>query len=242
MLSCAASDSPNHESAVSRTSNRDELPPAQRRAVVAAILALHGAAAWGLMQVDAVRSAVAEAAPLFVDLIAPPAPERPPEPPPPPPQAVQKKPTPPAPLIAAAPTPAPAPPAFVAPEPPPEPAPPAPPEQPVVVVAAPAPPAPPPPAPPRELPASAIQYLEPPAPVYPRASRRLNEAGLVVVRVFVGSDGLPRQLQLLQSSGFARLDEAALESVRHARFKPPTENGQPTAGWARIPIPFELEK
>ena len=33
-----------------------------------------------------------------------------------------------------------------------------------------------------------------------------------------------------------------LDGVRRARFKPPTENGQPTAGWARIPIPFELEK
>jgi TonB family protein len=134
--------------------------------------------------------------------------------------------------------------AFVVPEPPPEPAPPALPDPPmVVVVAAPAPPAPPPPpAAPRELPASAIQYLEPPEPVYPRASRRLGEAGLVVVRVFVGTDGLPKQLQVLQSSGFVRLDEAALDGVRRARFKPPTENGQPTAGWARIPIPFELEK
>lgn len=233
-----------HESALKRlpAPNRDDLPPAQRRAAVAAILLLHGAAAWGLLQVDAVRAAVAEAAPLFVELIAPPAPERPPEPPAPQPTPVQKLPPPPAPVIAAAPrVDAPAP--FVVPEAPTEPAPVAPPAPPVVVVAAPAPPAPPAPPPaPKELPASAIQYLEPPAPDYPRASRRLGEAGLVVVRVFVGTDGLPKQLQLLQSSGFVRLDEAALEGVRRARFKPPTENGQPTAGWARIPIPFELEK
>lgn len=213
-----------------------------------AILALHAAAGWGLLQVDAVRSAVAEAAPLFVDLIAPPAPEKPAEPPPPPPRPLTKTAPPPAPLIAAAPAPTPAPPAFVAPEPPPEPVPPAPREPVVVAVAPPAPPAPPasappaPPAPPRELPASAIQYLDPPAPVYPRASRRNGEAGLVVVRVFVGVDGVPRQLQLLRSSGFARLDEAALEGVRQARFKPPTENGRALSGWARIPIPFELEQ
>lgn len=242
MLSCAPSDSPTHESAVSRLSSRDEIPPAQRRAVVAAILALHAAAAWGLLQVDAVRSAVVEAAPLFVDLIAPPAPETPAEPPPPRPPAPTKAPPPPAALIAAAPAPTPAPAAFVAPEPPPEPAPPAPPEPVVVAVAPPAPPASTPPAPPRELPASAIQYLDPPSPVYPRASRRNGEAGLVVVRVFVGADGVPRQLQLLRSSGFTRLDEAALEGVRQARFKPPTENGHAISGWARIPIPFELEK
>lgn len=218
----------------------DELPPAYQRAVVGAILALHGAAAWGLLQLAPVREALADAAPMFVDLLAPPAPEQPPEPPPPPPRPVPKKPTPPAPVISAAPVPAPAP--FVVEPPPPEPVPPAPPELPVVV-AAPAPPAPPaPPPPPKEIPASAIQYLEPPAPVYPRASRRLNEAGLVIVRVYVDTDGSPRMVQVLQSSGFARLDEAAVEGVRRARFKPYTENGTPTAGWARIPIPFELEK
>ncbi len=212
--------------------------------MVAAIVALHGAAAWGLLQVDAVRSAVADAAPLFVDLIAPASPEPPPEPAPaPPPAPTPKTPPAPAPVIAAAPAPLPAPTSFIAPELPPVEAPPASPTVPVVVAAAPpvapasatAPVA-------RELPASAIQYLEPPEPAYPRASRRAGEAGLVIVRVFVGADGLPRQLQVLQSSGFARLDEAALDGVRRARFKPPTENGQPTAGWARIPIPFELEK
>ena len=34
----------------------------------------------------------------------------------------------------------------------------------------------------------------------------------------------------------------ALAGVQRARFKPYSENGVPTAGWARIPIPFELEK
>lgn len=216
----------------------DDLPTAHKRMVVVAILALHGAVAWGLLQLTPVREALAEAAPMFVDLLAPPAPEKPAEPPPPPPQPIAKKPPPPAPVISAAPAPAPA--AFVV-EPPPEPAPPAPPEVPVVV-AAPAPPAPPAPPPPKEIPASAIQYLEPPAPVYPRASRRLNESGLVIVRVYVDTDGQPRTVQVLQSSGFARLDEAAVEGVRRARFRPYTENGTPAAGWARIPIPFELEK
>lgn len=232
-----------HETDLNRfpARHRDELPPLQRRAAVAAILALHGAAAWGLLQVDAVRRAVTEAAPIFVEWLAPPAPPVQPEPPAPPPPTVTPK-TPPTPVIAAAPpTERPAP--FVVPETPTQPAPVAPPAPPEVVVAAPASPAPPPPpAAPRELPASAIQYLEPPEPVYPRASRRQGETGLVVVRVFVGTDGLPKQLQVLQSSGFVRLDEAALEGVRRARFKPPTENGQPAAGWARIPIPFELEK
>ena len=83
---------------------------------------------------------------------------------------------------------------------------------------------------------------EPPIARFLFASTGIMPWVWLVVRVFVGVDGLPRQLQVLQSSGFARLDDAALDGVRRARFKPPTENGQPTAGWARIPIPFELEK
>jgi periplasmic protein TonB len=218
----------------------DALTPLQRRFMVAAILAAHGAAGWGLMQVREVREAVALAAPMFVDLIAPPAPPLPPPPPPASPRPVLKPPLP-APLITAVPTPAPAP--FVAPPPPevppppPEPAPPAPP---VAVVTPPAPPAPP--APPKVIPASAVQYLEPPAVEYPRTSRRLGESGRVLLRVYIDEAGLPRQVLLAQSSGFSRLDDAAITAMKRARFKPYTENGQPTAGWAPAPIDFELEK
>lgn len=215
----------------------DDLPPAHKRAVLLAIVALHGLAGWALLQVAPVRAALAQAAPMMVDLLAPPVPEPLPEPPAPPQQQqpVAKKPPPPAPVVVAAASPAPAP--FVVPEATPEPAPLPPPQPPVEV-----PPAPPAPAPlPREIPPEAIRYLEPPAPDYPRLSRRLKERGLVVVRVFVDADGLPRTVQIAQSSGFARLDEAALEGVRRARFRPYAENGRPSAGWARIPIPFELE-
>ena len=45
-----------------------------------------------------------------------------------------------------------------------------------------------------------------------------------------------------RSSGFARLDEAAMSAVRKTRFKPYTENGKAVAGWVRMPFPFELEK
>lgn len=213
-----------------------DLSPGQRRLVVAAILAAHAAGGWALLQVDQVREAVREAAPMFVDLLAPPAP---PVPRPPPPRAVpqpiQKRPVP---MIAAAPSPAPAPSVVEAPpeiaQPPAAPAP-------VAVVEAPAVPAPPP-APPRMIPASAIQYLVPPAPEYPRLSRRNGEAGTVIVRAFADESGVPHEVQVEKSSGFARLDEAAMVAVRKTRFKPYTENGKPVAGWVRMPFPFELEK
>ena len=220
-----------------RGERADGLSPAQRRAMVVAILAAHVAVVYGLMQVREVREAAREVAPMFVDLIAPPAPPAPPVPPPPTPQPIQKKPPPPVPVIAAAPSPAPA--AFVVPAPPPpEPIEAAP--APVAVQAPPAPPVPPPP--PKIIPASAVQYLEPPTPEYPRLSKRNGESGRVMVRVFIDIAGMPRNVQISTSSGFARLDDAAVSAVQKARFKPYTENGQPTAGWTSVPINFELEK
>jgi protein TonB len=221
-----------------RGERADGLSPLQRRVMLAFIVAAHVAIVHGLLQVREVRDAARDIAPMFVDLIAPPAPAVPPAPPPPPrPQPIPKKPAPPVPVIAAAPSPAPA--AFVVPAPPP-------PEPlvetpvPVVVQAPPAPPAPPPP--PKVIPTSAVQYLEPPAPEYPRLSRRSAESGRVVVRVYIDTAGQPHSVQVSSSSGFARLDASAVSAVQKARFKPYTENGQPTAGWTYVPIDFELEK
>jgi protein TonB len=96
------------------------------------------------------------------------------------------------------------------------------------------------PAAPNVLPPSAVQYLVPPAPAYSRASARQKEHGRAVVRVWIDESGLPQQVALDRSSGFARLDEAALAAVRAARFRQCTENGRPLAGWAFVPIDFEL--
>jgi protein TonB len=215
----------------------DRLPAGARHVLVAGVLGAHLAAGWALMQLDVVRNAMAEAAPLFVDLLAPPAP---PPPAPPPPPVVRKQSPKPPPIIAAAPSPAPEPPAFVAP-PIPEPAPP--------VMAAPepapppAPPAPPPPAPePKVIPATAVRYVNPPAPVYPAQSQRLRETGRVLLRVEIGIDGRARQVLVARSSGFARLDDAAASAVRAARFAPYTENGNALVVWTQVPIEFELER
>ncbi len=213
----------------------DGLSPNQRRLMVVAILAAHVGGVWGLLQVQQVRDAVREAAPMFVNLLAPLAPPAPP--PPPAPQPIQKKQTP-APVIAAAPSPAPA--AFVVPAPPEEPQVPTPPAPVAVVEAPPAPPAPPPA--PKIIPASEVQYLQAPQLAYPPLSRRNAETGRVVVRVYIDTAGFPQTVQVGTSSRFSRLDEAAVTAVKKARFKPYTENGQATAGWALIPIDFELEK
>lgn len=220
----------------------DRLPSGARHALVAGVIGVHLAAAWALMQVDAVRQAVAQSAPLFVEMLAPAAPPRP-APAPPAPEI--RRPIPkrePPPVLAAAPTPSPEPPVFVA---PPAPEPPAP----SMVAPEPAPAwPPPPPAPlpqppePKTIAPTAVRYLTPPAPVYPRQSEKLREAGRVLLRVEIGTDGRARQVLLARSSGFARLDDAATSAVRSARFAPYTENGIALVVWTQLPIEFELER
>jgi periplasmic protein TonB len=212
----------------------DALTPNQRRAMVGVIAALHAALGYGLMQVREVREAVAEVAPIFVNMVTP---EKPPAPPAPVPPVTKAPPPLQRPIVTAAPTPAPQPAQFTAPPPEP-PAPPAPVAAPPAPVAA--PPAPAPAA--RTIPPSAVQYLEPPQLVYPRASRRANESGRVVLRVFIDEAGLPKQVLVSLSTGFPRLDEAAAAAIQKARFKPYTVDGQPASGWALVPLSFDLEK
>jgi len=214
----------------------DGLTPLQRRAMVGAIAAAHVAALWALLQIREVREAVADAAPMFVSLVAPPKPPEVAPPSPPPPTPPVRRPIAPEPrLIAAAPTPAPK--SFVV-APPPEPTPPEP--APVVAAAPVAPPAPPPP--PRNLSASAVQYLEPLQVEYPRLSKRLGEAGVVMLRVFIDEAGRVRDVQVSRTSGHSRLDDAAMAAVQKARFKPPSENGQAVSGYAQVPVDFQLER
>ncbi len=99
-----------------------------------------------------------------------------------------------------------------------------------------------PPAPARvELPSSDAAYLNNPKPAYPPLSKRLGEQGKVVVRVLIGTDGRAQQAEIRTSSGYDRLDLAALATVRQWRYVPGTRNGMPEAMWFNVPINFVLE-
>ena len=84
------------------------------------------------------------------------------------------------------------------------------------------------------------QYLDNPAPSYPSLSRRLREQGTVMLRVYVQPTGLPEDIELKQSSGHARLDEVALNTVKRWRFVPARQNDTAVAGWVVVPITFSL--
>ena len=106
-----------------------------------------------------------------------------------------------------------------------------------------APAAPPaPPAPPAiQLPSSNADYLQNPKPAYPPLSRRLGEQGKIIVRVLIGTDGVPKKAEMRQSSGFDRLDQAALNTVLKWRYVPGKRGGVAEEMWFNVPINFVLE-
>ncbi|WDM69119.1 MULTISPECIES: energy transducer TonB [Xanthomonas] len=78
-----------------------------------------------------------------------------------------------------------------------------------------------------------------PPPRYPSAALRRGDAGEVVVRVDVDAAGNPGGVTLVQRSGSRDLDRAAMEAVRHWRFHPAQNSGQPVAGSLDVPFQFK---
>jgi periplasmic protein TonB len=201
-------------------------------------LALHAAVVAALLSYEPARSALLAAAPVMVSLIVPPKIEPRPEPPveiPPPPKPrprVKAQPKPEPLPVLTVPLEIPAPSPIEVPPPPPPP-----PPEPAPVVAA-------PPAPPVVVtpPIFAADYLDNPAPPYPAASRRAGEEGRVLLRVLVNAGGTADEVEIRSSSGHARLDEVARDTVRRWRFVPAKRGEQAVAAWVLIPVSFRLER
>jgi protein TonB len=112
---------------------------------------------------------------------------------------------------------------------------PAPPQETRVAAAA------PPPPPKLPLLTTQVAYRVPPPAEVPRLSRRAGEQGAACLRVRVDAQGAPREVAVLRSSGFARLDEQALWAMQRARFVPFTENGTPFEVEVHACIEYRLD-
>lgn len=185
-----------------------------------------------LLNYAPVRRSLAHAAPIMVSVITPPQPEAPrPIPKLPPPRKPAPTETPPPvempryvpPVVTESTAVSPI---TLPPEPPPAP-----------VAEAVVAPDPPPVIPPRFT----ADYLQNPAPPYPALARRMHEQGRVLVRVLVSADGMPERIELKASSGFPRLDQSALETIRNWKFVPARQGEQKIAAWVVVPIAFTLD-
>ncbi len=183
------------------------------------VVALHGAALYGLWSYRIIPTPV-DAFVMVSNLIdPPPQPAKPPQPKPPKPQPIE----PPKPQQIVAETPVVLPDDPVAPAPILEPVVEAPP-QPVAL--------------PSEL---SVNCPVRSPPDYPSLSRRTNEQGKVVLRVELGEDGRVAEAEVKTSSGYRRLDDAALNTVRTWRCKPLVRNRAAVRAVALQPFDFILE-
>ena len=78
-------------------------------------------------------------------------------------------------------------------------------------------------------------------PRYPVESRKKKEQGTVVMKLLLDTEGKVAEISLQKSSGFARLDQAALAAVKRWRWSPIIRNGGPVMVRGVVEIPFVLE-
>ncbi len=84
-------------------------------------------------------------------------------------------------------------------------------------------------------------YRENPPPSYPIIAKRRSWEGRVVLNVVVNRQGRVKMITVKKSSGFAVLDEAALEAVENWRFRPGRRDGKVIDMEVEIPVHFKLE-
>ncbi|MBW1710007.1 MAG: energy transducer TonB [Deltaproteobacteria bacterium] len=78
-------------------------------------------------------------------------------------------------------------------------------------------------------------------PGYPRYCRRNNQEGTVVLAVEINELGERTDLKILRSSGYARLDKAAVKALEKASFTPAKKGGKPVKAMKRLTFTFRLE-
>ncbi|MDM0075966.1 energy transducer TonB [Variovorax sp. J2P1-59] len=71
---------------------------------------------------------------------------------------------------------------------------------------------------------------------YPAESREKGEQGMVLLRVRTTPGGQPTAVEVKQSSGYARLDRSATETVWKWKFKPTPDDG--SVVWREVPMRF----
>lgn len=108
-----------------------------------------------------------------------------------------------------------------------------------------APVAQPPPAPAAPKVASTAPRSDPRRPLsqpeYPPSSRRAGETGTVILEVYVLENGRAGDVRVKQSSGYPKLDEAAVREVKRSwRLVPGTEGGKPVPMWGQFAVTFKL--
>lgn len=78
-----------------------------------------------------------------------------------------------------------------------------------------------------------------PAPNYPALSKRNRETGTVMLLVKVNPDGSVDTVSLHNTSGYDRLDQAAMQAVARWHFVPGRRGDEAISASVIVPISFK---
>ena len=87
---------------------------------------------------------------------------------------------------------------------------------------------------------SALGILQRTLPRYPAASVRAGEEGSSILQLHVDERGRVIEVRLARSSGFSRLDDAALQAVRKWKFAPAVKGAKAVSAWGEMELRFNL--
>lgn len=81
-----------------------------------------------------------------------------------------------------------------------------------------------------------------PLPDYPEMARMAGVEGRVIVQIFVGVDGVPVDVVLIQSSGVSPMDDSAIAAAWNSRWTSARKaDGSPVGVWTSVVYDFVLD-
>lgn len=86
------------------------------------------------------------------------------------------------------------------------------------------------------------RYSQNAPPAYPALARLRGQEGIVILNAEILPEGKAGIVKIKSSSGYAALDQSALDAVRTWTFEPARKKGRSVAAWVDIPVRFVLKK
>jgi|GEM_PF-3375189 len=79
-------------------------------------------------------------------------------------------------------------------------------------------------------------------PLYPVWASEQGMEGTVIVKMLVDTEGRVIDVEVVKTSGYRILDEAAIEAVKQYKFLPSKRDGHPVKVWVEQEIIFKIER
>ncbi len=87
-----------------------------------------------------------------------------------------------------------------------------------------------------------VSYNAVKPPRYPAEAIEAGQSGSVLLKVHVGSDGSPLQIEVEAATNPGVFDAAAIAAVENWKFNPAQRDGAAVDSWVRVPVCFSLDE